>query len=315
MEGEGLTARFCIGERTLGSGARSHGTGDSVRYDHETVRKILQDCEQAGATDVHFKVPGRPRFRVGGQLVSSPYPELRPDDTRRVAQEILSLGRREVPLNTLQEYEFSFGVHRIGRFRAFLYRQRGSLAIVVHRMASTAPSLEELGADPQVGETAWKEPGLVLVCGQHRRLALMASLVRHYNHDRSGYLLALERPLEFLHSDGNATVAQREVPHDTPSIASGLRFALTGDVDAVVAADLPDIQSAELALQVAESGRQVVAGMVGCPWREAPGWFVRRFPETREREIHDRLRRVLTHVVYEDGDRIGIANPGRRTQG
>jgi len=284
-----------------------------VRYDHETVRKILQDCEQAGATDVHFKVPGRPRFRVDGRLVPSPYPELRPDDTRRIAQEILSLGRREIPLNTLNEYEFSFGVHRIGRFRAFLYRQRGSLAIVVHRMAGHAPSLTDLGADEGVGETAWQEPGLVLVCGQNRRLALMAALVRHYNHGGSGYLLVVERPLEYLHSDGTASVAQREVPHDTPTIASGLRFGLTGDVDAVVAADLPDFESAELALQMAENGRKVVAAMVGCPWREAPRWFVRRFPESREREIHDRLRRVLKHVVYEDGDRICVVQPGRRS--
>jgi len=285
-----------------------------VRYDHETVRKILQDCEQAGATDVHFKVPGRPRFRVEGRLVPSSYPELRPDDTRRIAQEILSLGRREIPLSTLNEYEFSFGVHRIGRFRAFLYRQRGSLAIVVHRMAGATPSLEDLGADPGIGNTVWQEPGLVLVCGQSRRLALMASLVRHYNHDHSGYLLVVERPLEYLHSDGSATVAQREVPHDTPSFASGLRFGLLGDVDAVVAADLPDVHSAELALQIAENGRRVVAALVGCSWREAPRWFVRRFPETREREIHDRLKRVLKHVVYEDGDRIAIVKPGKGPQ-
>jgi twitching motility protein PilT len=283
-----------------------------VRYDHETVRKILQDCEQAGATDVHFKVPGRPRFRIDGRLIPSPYPELRPDDTHRIAQELLSQGRREVPLSTVNELEFSFGVHRVGRFRAYIYRQRGSLAIVVHRMAGSVPSLSDLEADVDVGVKAWEEPGLVLVCAQDRRLALMAALVDHYNHDRSGYLLTVERPLEYLHSDGSASVAQREVPHDTPTIASGLRFGLTGDVDAVVAADLPDAQSAELALQTAENGRRVVAAMVGCPWREAPRGFVRRFPESREREIQARLRRVLKYVVYEDGDRISVVQSGRR---
>jgi len=283
-----------------------------VRYDHETVRKILVDCEQAGATDVHFKVPGRPRFRVDGRLVPSPYPELRPDDTRRIAQEVLALGRREIPLNTLNEYEFSFGVHRIGRFRAYLYRQRGSLALVLHRMAGTPPALADLGADTTLGSAVWQDPGLVLVCGQKQRLALMAALVRHYNIHDSGYLLVIEHPLEYLHADGSATVAQREVPHDTPSIVDGMRFGLTGDCDAIVVSDLPNAEAAELALQMAENGRRVVAAMVGCPWREAPRWFTRRFPQSREREVTERLRRVLRQVVFEDSGRIGLAGGARK---
>jgi twitching motility protein PilT len=278
-----------------------------VRYDHETLRKILQDCEQSGATDIHFKVPGRPRFRVDGKLVPTAYPELRPEHTQRIAQEVLALGRREIPLNSLNEYEFSFGVHRIGRFRAFLYRQRGSIALVLHRMAGEPPSLVDLGADAAMGDAIWEEPGLVLVCSQKQRLALMASLVRHYNIHHSGYLLSVEHPLEYLHADGSASVAQREVPHDTPSIAEGMRFGLTGDCDAVVVSDIPDAEAAELALQMAESGRRVVASMVGCPWREAPRWFARRFPQAREREITDRLRRVLRQVVFEDDGRIGLA--------
>jgi twitching motility protein PilT len=283
-----------------------------VRYDHETVRKILQDCEQAGATDIHFKVPGRPRFRVDGRLVPSRYPELRPDDTRRITQELLALARREVSINTLNELEFSFGVHRVGRFRAFVYRQRGSLAVVLHRMAGAPPSLVDLGADAALGATVWDDPGIVLVCAQKQRLPLLASLVRHYNIHDNGYLLSVEYPLEFLHADGSASVAQREVPHDTPSIASGMRFGLTGDCDAVVVSDIPDLESAELALQMAENGRRVVAAMVGCPWREAPRWFARRFPQAREREITERLRRVLRQVVFEDGGRIGLAQSVRK---
>jgi twitching motility protein PilT len=271
------------------------------------MRKILQDCEQAGATDIHFKVPGRPRFRVGGELQPMDFPELRPDDTRRIAQEVLALGRKEIPLNTLTEYSFSFGVHRIGRFRAFLYRQRGSLALVLHRMAGTPPALTELGLETSLGHDVWREPGLVLVCAQKQRLPILASLVRHYNVHNAGYLLSVEHPLEYLHADGSATVAQREVPHDTPSVQAGLQFGLTGDCDAVVVSNLPDAEAAELALQMAENGVRVVAAMVGCPWREAPRWFARRFPPSREREITDRVRRVLQQVVFEEGGRLGLA--------
>ena len=145
--------------------------------------------------------------------------------------------------------------------------------------------------------------------GERQRLALMAALVRHYNTHETGYVLALESPLEYLHADGTATVAQREVPHDTPAVEGGLRFGLMGDCDAVVVTDLPTPEAAELALRCAENGRHVVASMLGCPCSGAPRWFVRRFGPSREREITDRLRRVLRLVVYEEKGVIGMVQP------
>lgn len=278
-----------------------------LRYDQESIRKLLQDASDAGATDIHIKVPARPRFRVAGQLVNTPYPPLTPDDTRRIAQELLALARTELPLNTLTERELSFGVHRIGRFRAYLYRQRGSLGIVIHRMALDAvPTLKDLGGTPELGDSIWQAPGLVLVTGQRHRLALMAALLQHFNRYGRGYLLSLEHPLEYLHQDGNCAVAQREVPHDTPNFADGLQWALTGDCDAVMSSDLPDPAAAEMALRISENSRHMIASVVGCPAEEAGRWLVRMFPLQREREIKGRLGRVLRMVVYEKDGKIGV---------
>jgi twitching motility protein PilT len=282
-----------------------------LRYDQESVRKMLQDASDAGATDIHLKVPARPRFRVAGQLVNTPYPPLTPDDTRRIAQELLTLARTELPLNTLTERELSFGVHRIGRFRAYLYKQRGSLGIVIHRMALSVPTLKDLGGSPELGDRVWAQPGLVMVTGQRNRLGLMAALLQHFNRYGRGYLLSLEHPLEYLHADGNCAVAQREVPHDTPSFAEGLQWALTGDCDAVMSLDLPDAATAELAMRVAENGRHMVASVIGCPAEEVGRWLVQMFPPHRSVEITSRLRRVLRLAVFERDGRVDFIEPGQ----
>jgi len=286
-----------------------------VPYDQDTIRRLFKDSMEAGATDIHLKVPGRPRFRVQGQLISTPYPPLAPVDTQRIAQEVLGLARVETGLAGLTEIELSFGLDRLGRFRAHIYRQRGSFGLVVHRMALQAPTLAELGADPQIGPAVWAEPGLVLVTGQQRRLAVLAALVRHYNEHEKGFLLALERPMEFMHADQQAVVSQREVGQDTPGFAEGLRWALDGDCDAITCADLPDPAAAEAALRAAENGRRVVVSLLGCPAPEAVRWFVRMFPPTREKELLSRLKRVLRLQVFERKGEVKAAAGERLFQG
>lgn len=282
-----------------------------MQYDQDTVRQIFRAAQEAGATDVHFKVPGCPRFRVEGRLIETPYPPLKPPDTMRVAQLLLGFARQELPLASITEKELSFGIPGTGRFRAHVYRQRGSLSLVVHRMAIDPPRLAELGADASLGAAIWERPGLTLVTGQGLRLATLAALVDDYNRSQSGFLIALEQPLEYLHSDRRAVVSQREVGQDTPSFAAALQWAMTGDVDALTVSDLPDGETAELALRVAETGRRVVACLVGCPPQEAVGWFIRLFPPTRAAEIEGRLRRSLRCLVFERKGSLKVASADR----
>lgn len=278
-----------------------------MQYDHDTVRKIFQASLEADATDVHFKVPGAPRFRVGEQLVAAPFPKLMPADTIRVAQVLQSIAKVELPLAHVTERTLSFGIPGLGRFRAQMYRQRGSLSLVVHRMKTEAPTLESLGSESAVGKAIWSVPGLTLVTGRTQRLATLAALVDHYNRSERGFLVSLEHPLEYLHTDRRAMVSQREIGQDTDTIAEGLQWALTSDVDAVVVADLPTPKDAELALRVAESGRRVVASLAGCPPQEAIAWFLQLFPSERRSEIQHRLRRSLRFLAFERGDELKVA--------
>ncbi|MDG1483262.1 MAG: ATPase, T2SS/T4P/T4SS family [Myxococcota bacterium] len=277
-----------------------------MAYDHQRILSLLTDSLKAEATDILLKVPGRPMFRSADRLIPTPYPELTPADTQRAAQELLGLAMREAPLARIRELEFSFGVNRLGRFRVHLYRQRGSIAIVIHRMALSPPSLQDLQAPELVSRLAWSQPGIVLVTGRRARLGLLAALTDAYNRGYPGHLVSIEDPMEYLHQDIRAAISQREVSVDTDSYRSGLLAARRENPDGVVIHDLPDAETAELALRMAESGCRVIASISGCQMTEVTRWFTRMFPEYRESEMATRLSEVLTAVISETDGKIKI---------
>ncbi len=277
-----------------------------MSIDRDTFLSLLHESVRAQATDIHFKVPARPRLRVQGELVETALPPLMPEDTFAAAREILRLAHREMPLATVLDEQVAFGVQGVGRFRAHLYRQRGSIGIIVHRMAFEIPRLADLGVSPDIGDLAWAGAGISFVTGGRTRHALLAALVDHFNRGRAGHLVSIEQPMEYLHRDARAAVAQREVPGDTPSIAEGLRASLSADCDAIAVSEIPDEESADLALRLAESGRPVVAGLPGCPAHESVRWFSRIFRPHREREVLDRLEAALVLVMEYNGEAVRV---------
>lgn len=283
-----------------------------MRYDREGLNSLLREAREAAATDIHLKCPSRPRFRIEGTLVQSPHPTLRPGDTLRLVQAVLDLAGREVPLAALSDLQVGFGLHNQGRFRAHIYRQRGSLGMVIHRMALTPPSLADLGATPNLASEVWGGGGLVLVTGRSDRLETLAALADAYNHLKAGSLFSIEEPLEYLHKDARAVMSQREVGVDVPTVAAGLQSALRADCDALVTTDIPDAASAEAMLRFVEEGHPVAAGLASATPDAAAAMLARRFPSERRDEVEDRISRCLIGVLHRDGEHLVMLSPAKR---
>ena len=266
-----------------------------MRIDRDSIIRLLREARDAGATDVHLKVPGRPCLRVGRDLVPTSHPKLLPDDTHRAAGVLMSLAGVEIPLARSREAEFAFGIGGVGRFRVHIFRQRGSIGILVHRMAGTVPHLDDLGA-PSTWLDLIGAPGLVLCSGALRR-DLLAAMVHGYNHSRRGHVVVIEEMMEYLHSDQTASISQREVGIDTDDWVSGLRSAVRQDPDVVVLGDLPDMGVAELALRASESGQTILAGVPAPDPSRAVPWFCSLFGRHREGELSSRLAEVLLGAV------------------
>ena len=280
-----------------------------MRYDRDGLTRLLREAREASATDIHIKAPSAPRFRIHGALVPCPHPLLRPEDTHRLAQAVLDLAGREVALATLTDLQVGFGVRQEGRFRAHIYRQRGSLGIVIHRMALTPPTLASLGAPDDLAEALWSSPGLILVTGRSDRLQALGAAADAYNHIHAGSLFMLEEPLEYLHKDARAVISQREVGVDVPTMADGLRCALQADCDAVIATDIPDPHAAETLLRLAEEGRTVVAGLAGADTQTAASTLAHLFPADRWSEAGQRIQRCLLGVLGRVDGALTLTRP------
>ena len=275
-------------------------------YDQHRVMALLKDSLAANAEEILIKVPGKPMFRAAGRLLPTPHPEITPEQTNQVAQALLTVARRELPLAALKDASFSFGVQGLGRFRAHLYRQRGSFSIVIHRISFAPPSLLDLGLPPLATAVAWGGAGLTLVAGQRRHAELLAALTREYNQTATGHLISVEYPTNFLHKDHHALISQCEVGVDVDTYLAGVQRLRFEVPDAVVVHDLPDAEVAEEVLRCAERGTPVVAGIEGCRPGELTRWFCRMFPERREAEISERLCLIMRGVIAERHGKMAV---------
>jgi twitching motility protein PilT len=257
---------------------------------------LLREMVQAGATELHLKVPARPLLRREGRLLPTQQAALTPAATLRLAQALFGLASVEVPLATLTHREVGFGIQGLGRFHATLYRQRGSLAMRVARLPFDAPRLQDLGLESSVEEVL-AESGLVLVCGGRRRAGLLASLVDRYNASYRGFVVTIEDPISYLHRDGTATIAQRGVGSDVPSIAEGICGAMRQQADLIAVGDVPDRATAEAILRAAEEGSLVLAAVAAPDVNLAASWILRHYTSDTDMDAKGRVKRLLRGVL------------------
>jgi twitching motility protein PilT len=270
------------------------------------VLQLLQELARANGTDLHLKVPGRPIFRIDEQLVSTHHERLLPEDLQQLAQALCELANDEVGLAAVRERRLAFGLEGIGRFRAQIVRQRGTFSVVVHRIATEARPLAEIGGSSGLQECVAHSlggpGGLVLVGGTRRRLPAIASIVRHYNEHAPGHLVTVEDPVVCIHRDSRAAITQREIGLDVDSFRDGLLAARRLDADAIVVTDVMNADDGELVLRAAEEGLLVVAGLATPESAHPSETFRTRFPSGCS-DVGGRVRAVLRHELVATRDR------------
>lgn len=254
--------------------------------------QLLKAARDRGAMELHLKVPQRPLLRLGGLLVSTELPVLAPKDTLQAAMALCSMARLEIPIATLTDYEFGLGVPDVGRFLVHIYKQRGTVGVVIRRMSLKIPSLASLGFPQDITKVV-ERPGITLLGGGMRRHALMAALVEAFNNRVRGYAVALESPLTHLHRDSLATVAQREVGLDVDTFPAGIQQALRQAADLVAVGGVPDEATAEAVLEAAEQGCTVLCCLASVSAKDTAWQLGRRFRPEYRKDFELRLRHQL----------------------
>jgi twitching motility protein PilT len=234
----------------------------SSQYASETYfHQLLGKAVAARARDVHLKVGQPPGARVRGDLVYFRLDSIRPEDTEAVAHHVIGDEAVLRDLPSLHEYDGSYEAPGVGRFRVNVYRQRGTIAVVMRFIPIDVPTLDQLGAPAACKMLAEKDRGLVLCVGAagNGKSSTLAAMVSHMNHNFSRHIVTIEDPIEFLHTDDKSSVSQREIGHDTKSFANALRAALRQDPDAILVGEIRDAETMEIALKAAETGHLVLS--------------------------------------------------------
>jgi twitching motility protein PilT len=224
------------------------------------LEKIIKAAVERGASDLHIKAGDVFRARINGKLVPLTKQRLTPDQTKSIALKLISSEEDRARIDRLRDFDCSWGMPGVGRFRVNVLRQRSSFMIVMRVIPFTVPTIESLSLPEVLKQVAESERGLVLVSGVSGsgKSSTIAAMVHHINRTLHKHVVTIENPIEFLHRDLSCSITQREVGVDTDSMTVGLRAALRQDPDVVVLGEIADATTIDTALKAAETGRLVI---------------------------------------------------------
>ena len=225
------------------------------------MEKIIKAAVDRGASDLHIKAGDVFRARIDGKLVPLTKQRLTPDQTKAIAQRLIANEDDRARLDKLRDYDCSWGMPGIGRFRVNILRQRSSFMIVMRVIPFDVPTFESLKLPAVLSDVANVERGMILVTGVtgSGKSSTMAAIINHINQNQHRHILTLENPIEFLHRDINCSVTQREIGVDTDDFRTGLRAALRQDPDVILIGELRDSETVDTAMKAAETGHLLVS--------------------------------------------------------
>jgi twitching motility protein PilT len=275
------------------------------------IEQIIKAAIDRGASDLHIKAGDVFRARIDGKLVPFTKQRLTPEQTKAIARHLIPTEEDRARLDRLRDYDCSWGMPGVGRFRVNLLRQRSSFMIVMRVIPFDVPTFDTLQLPAILPMIAAVERGLVLVTGMigSGKSSTMAAIVNHINQTQQKHVVTLENPIEFLHRDINCSVTQREIGVDTDDFRAGLRAALRQDPDVVLIGELRDAETVDTAMKAAETGRLVISTLHTPDAVSTVSRLVAMFPaeeqEIARLRLADALQAVLSQRLLPRADGRG----------
>ena len=262
--------------------------------------EILKGAIQRGASDIHIKAGDHIRARIGGDLVPITKQQVPAEQTRQLAQQLVPEWEKE-NVDTLRDYDCSWGAPGVGRFRVNIFRQRGTMGIIMRVIPFDIPTLEEMNLPSRLAQVAENARGMVLVTGVtgSGKSTTLAAMLNHINETRSQHILTLEDPIEFLHKDKKSSITQREVGTDTESFSVGLRAALREDPDSILVGEMRDTVTIDTALKAAETGHLLFSTLHTQNAVRTINRIIAVFPPEEQEMVRVRLAETLIAIISQ----------------
>ena len=263
------------------------------------LKDLLLKTIELKASDIHLSVGIPPKVRVNGILTAIGTESLTAQQTKDFAMEIL--GRRFEEFNKTGEYDLSYEVPGAGRFRVNVFKQKGTIAIVMRYLTIHIPTLDELKHPRIFKEFCKKRRGLVLVTGPtgSGKSTTLAAMINEINMTKPCHIVTLEDPIEYVHTHNKAIVNQREIGEDTDSYANALRAVLREDPDVILVGEMRDYETISIAITAAETGHLVFSTLHTIGAAKTIDRIIDVFPPHQQGQIRTQLAAVLQGVISQ----------------
>ncbi len=268
------------------------------------LNELLKQMIDVHASDV-FVVAGLPlSYRASGRHVRTSDSPLMPADTEQFVRAIYALANRDMQIfstNVNHDDDFSFAVPGVGRFRANIFRQRGSLGAVIRVIPFGLPDPAEMHIPESVLRLAEIPRGMVLVTGPagSGKSTTLACIIDRMNHQRQAHIITMEDPIEYVHKHGTCIVTQREVPTDIATYSEALRSAMREGPDVVLLGEMRDADTMSTAVTAAEMSQLVLSTLHTTSASDTVDRILDAFPASQQRQIRIQLSQALQATVSQ----------------
>ncbi|HSG49060.1 MAG TPA: PilT/PilU family type 4a pilus ATPase [Longimicrobiales bacterium] len=262
---------------------------------------IFKAAIQRGASDIHIKSGDRVRARINGRLTPLSQQKLSTDQVKALALKLMPHDQDRERIDAILDYDCSWGLPGLGRFRVNILRQRGSFMIVLRVIPIDVPTIVDLKLPATLTDIANHERGLILVTGVtgSGKSSTQAAMIDWINEHKPLHVVTLENPIEFLHRDKKASITQRDIGTDTDSFMIGLRAALRQDPDVILIGEMRDKETIDTALKAAETGHLVISTVHTKNAVQTISRLVAVFEPAEQELIRVRLSESLQAVISQ----------------
>ncbi|NQW46921.1 MAG: PilT/PilU family type 4a pilus ATPase, partial [Planctomycetes bacterium] len=261
------------------------------------IDKLLMAAVKGGVSDIHITAGLPPVFRQDGSMKPQATKTLTPDDTNGLMKAITP-ERCQAELAEKGGCDFGFAFKDIARFRVSVFKQRGTIAMVLRQIPNKMLTPEQLGV-PEVCKKMVQRPrGLFLVTGPtgSGKSTTLASLLNFINETHQHHIITIEDPIEFYHQSKKCTVNQREVGTDVTSFSEALRRALRQDPDIILVGELRDLETIEAAISAAETGHVVLGTLHTSSAQGTINRIIDAFPTNQQEQVRTQLSTAIIGV-------------------
>jgi len=266
--------------------------------DSKLLNQILNIAFEKKVSDIHFEVDNPPMFRARGHLIRSKLGNLTKKDTEFVATVVMEQHNRKLP-EDLKEFDTSYTLANVGRFRVSIFRQRGNLGVVMRVIPHQIGTFDELHLPPVLGKIAQAPNGLILVTGPtgNGKSTTLASMMRFINDNFDYNIITIEDPIEFLFTSNKSCIIQREVGIDTDSFTVALRSAMRMNPDVIMVGEMRDPETIDACVKAAETGHLVLSTLHTQNTSSSINRIVGYFPPQTQESARNRLAESLVAII------------------